>query len=125
MLSPMKKALAGLCLLHLDFRVAAGREAEIHQRVDCLWSRVQYIDQAFVYAHLELFAAFLIDVRALYYSKSTAPRWQRYRTGDSDAREFTNIHDHLVGNPQRTDDPCKHGHPQCTLPYAVPRRQEG
>src|SRR6266850_3226933 len=47
----------------LDLDVHAGRELELHQRVDGLRRRVEYVDQAAVSSDLELLARLLVDVR--------------------------------------------------------------
>ena len=46
----------GLVLLQLDFDVYAGRQVELHQRVDCLVSWVNDVHQALMRANLELIA---------------------------------------------------------------------
>src|ERR1700720_3309948 len=47
----------------LDLNVDAGGEIELHQRVHRLRRRIDNIEQSFMGAHLELLAAFLVDVR--------------------------------------------------------------
>src|SRR6476619_2242996 len=49
--------------LQLDLDVDAGGEVELHQRVHRLWRRIDDVEEALVRAHLELFAALLVDVR--------------------------------------------------------------
>src|SRR5215204_2269262 len=48
----------------LDLDVDAGREVELHERVDRLWRRIENVHQPFVRADLELLARLLVDVRA-------------------------------------------------------------
>src|SRR5689334_24061914 len=55
--------LASAPALELDLDVDAGREVELHQRVDGLRGGIDDIEQALVGAHLELLAALLVDVR--------------------------------------------------------------
>lgn len=50
--------------LHLDFDVAAGGEREVHQAVDGFGGRFENVDETFVDAHFELFAALFVDMRA-------------------------------------------------------------
>src|SRR5262245_2803637 len=47
----------------LDLDVDTGGEVELHQRVHGLRRRIDDIEQALMRAHLELFAALLVDVR--------------------------------------------------------------
>src|ERR1700720_4492011 len=52
-----------LSALELDLDVHAGGEIELHQRVHRLRRRIDDVEQSFMGAHLELLAAFLVDVR--------------------------------------------------------------
>jgi hypothetical protein len=47
----------------LDLDVHAGRQIQLHQRVDGLRRRLEDVDQPLVGADLELLARFLVDVR--------------------------------------------------------------
>ena len=58
-------------MLHLDFGVATSWQAQIHEAVDGLGRRVSDVDNTLVDAHLELFTAFFINVRAFDHSKGT------------------------------------------------------
>src|SRR6185437_10258333 len=49
--------------LELDLDVDAGRQIELHQRIDGLRRRIDDVEQPLVRAHLELLAALLVDVR--------------------------------------------------------------
>src|SRR5689334_850421 len=55
--------LASAPALELDLDVDAGREVELHQRVDGLRGWIDDVEQALMGAHLELLAALLVDVR--------------------------------------------------------------
>ena len=83
--------------LHLDFDVAAGRQAKVHERVDGLGSRVKDIDQALVNAHLELFTALLIDMGALYDRKSALAGRQWDRAGKARTGTEGGVYDLLGG----------------------------
>lgn len=48
-------------LLHLDFNLDAAGQFELHQRVNSLSRAAVDVDKALVGAHLELFAALLVD----------------------------------------------------------------
>src|SRR5690242_20618709 len=63
--------------LHFDFDVATGWQAQVHEAVDGFWRRLEHVDQALMSTHFELFAAFLIDVRALYDGESCLACRQR------------------------------------------------
>ena len=76
---------SAIWLLHLDFDVAAGREGQVHQAVDSLGSRLEHVDQALMDAHLELFAALLIDMGAFDHRKGAAPGRQWDRSGQAGA----------------------------------------
>src|SRR5580704_16032482 len=65
--------------LELDLDVDAGGEVELHQRVHRLRCRIDDIEQAFVRAHLELFAALLVDVRRAVDGEFLDPCRQRNR----------------------------------------------
>src|SRR6185437_7423520 len=55
--------------LELDLDVDAGGKVELHQRVHRLRRRIDDVQETLVRAHLELFAARLIDVRRAIYSE--------------------------------------------------------
>src|SRR6476646_6042923 len=77
--------------LYLD--VDAGSEVELHQRVHGLRGRVDDVQQALMRAHLELFAALLVDVgRAVHRELLDAGR-QRNRTTDLGAGALGRVHD--------------------------------
>src|SRR5262245_33396973 len=52
-----------ICGSELDLDVDAGGEVELHQRVHGLRRRIDDVEQALMRAHLELFAALLVDMR--------------------------------------------------------------
>src|SRR5262245_32937352 len=47
----------------LDLDVDAGRQIQLHQRINRLRRRLEDVDQALVRAHFELLARLLVDVR--------------------------------------------------------------
>src|SRR5262249_19116045 len=63
--------------LQLDLDVDAGREIELHQRIDRLRRGIDDVEQALVRTHLELLAALLVDVRRTVDGKALDPRRQR------------------------------------------------
>lgn len=66
-------------LLHLDFDITTSWQAQVHEAVDGLWSRFEYVDKTLVDTHFELFTAFFIDVRAFDHRKCRFTGWQRNR----------------------------------------------
>src|SRR5438067_10389882 len=63
-LRPMSPSLrAMVVVLELDLDVHAGREVELHQRVDGLRRRIDDVEETLVRAHLELLTRGLVDVR--------------------------------------------------------------
>ena len=58
--------------LHFDFGITAGWQAQVHEAVNCLWSRLLYVDQTLVNTHLELLTTLFKYVWTLYYGKSTS-----------------------------------------------------
>src|SRR5471030_584094 len=68
--------------LELDLDVDAGGEVELHHRVHGLRGRVDDVQEALMGAHLELFAALLIDVRRTVHRELLDTRRQRNRATD-------------------------------------------
>lgn len=64
----------------LDLYFDAGRQFELHQRIDCAAVRIEDIDKALVRAELELLTALLIDVRRTVHREGRLLRWKRDRT---------------------------------------------
>src|SRR5471030_3519471 len=79
--------------LELDLDVNAGGEVELHQRVHGLRRRVDDIQEALMGAHLELFAALLIDVRRTVHRELLDTRRQRNRATDLRTRALGRVHD--------------------------------
>src|SRR3954468_22548537 len=77
----------------LDLDVHAGGEVELHQRIHRLRGRINDIEQALVRAHLELLAAFLVDVRRPVHGELLDPGRQRDRAAHLRARTFRGRHD--------------------------------
>src|SRR6185312_6537486 len=73
--------------------VDAGGEVELHQRVHGLRSRIDDVQEALVRAHLELFAALLVDVRRAVHRKFLDPGRQRNRTTDLGASALGRVDD--------------------------------
>src|SRR5213593_583741 len=66
----------------LDLDVDAGREVELHQRVDRLLRGIVDVDEALVGADLELLTRVLVDERAADDRELFDARRQRHRPGD-------------------------------------------
>src|SRR3954447_693986 len=79
--------------LQLDLDVHAGREVELHQRVDGLRGRVDNVEQALVGAHLELLAALLVDVRRTVDGELLDAGRQRNRSANLSTGTFRRVHD--------------------------------
>ena len=77
-------------LLHFDFDVHAGWQAEVHQVVDCFGSRLGDIYQPLVRTHLKLLASVLVDMRARQYSDllliGRQRHWPGYLSASADSR---------------------------------------
>src|SRR5688572_19208925 len=69
-------------LRQLDLHVDAGREVELHQRIDGLRRRLHDIEQPLVGPHLELLARLLVDVRRAVDGEFLNSRRQRDGTAD-------------------------------------------
>src|SRR5262245_24305631 len=65
--------------LKLDLDVDAGRQVELHERIDCLRRGIDDVEQALVRAHLKLLAALLVDVRRAVDGEALDARRQRNR----------------------------------------------
>src|SRR5205085_2110138 len=70
----MSQELLSECL---DLDVDAGRELELHERVDGLRRRLENVEQPFVRPHLELLTRLLVDVRAAQHRVARNLRRQR------------------------------------------------
>src|SRR5262245_32181129 len=77
----------------LDLDVYAGGKIELHQGVHRLRRRIDDIEQPLVRAHLELLAAFLVDVRRTVDREFLDPRRQRNRTPHLRAGALGGRHD--------------------------------
>src|SRR5690606_9550420 len=77
----------------LDLDVDAGGEVELHQRVHRLRGRIDDIEQPLVRPHLELLAAFLVDMRRAVDREFLDPRRQRNRAAHLRARTLRRRHD--------------------------------
>jgi hypothetical protein len=64
----------------LDLDVDAGRQIELHQRIDRLRRRLENVEQPLVRANLELLARFLVDVRRAQNRKFVDDGRKRNRT---------------------------------------------
>ena len=74
-------------------RIGASGEIELHQRVHRLRSRIDDVEQTLMGAHLELLAAFLVDVRRTVDRKLLDPGRQRNRTAHLRAGTLGRGHD--------------------------------
>src|SRR4029077_16539542 len=77
----------------LDLDVDAGGEVELHQRVHRLRRRIDDVQEAFMRAHLELFAALLVDKRRAVHREFLDSRRQRNRATDLGAGALGRVHD--------------------------------
>src|SRR5262249_48612439 len=77
----------------LDLDVDAGGQIELHQRVHRLRRRIDDVQESLVCAHLELFAALLIDVRRTVHRELFDSGRQRNRSTDLRTRALGRIHD--------------------------------
>src|SRR5580704_15818988 len=83
--------------LELDLDVDAGGEVELHQRVHRLRRRIDDIEQSLMGAHLELLAAFLVDVRRPIDRELLDLGRQRYRPAHLRAGALGGRHDLACG----------------------------
>src|SRR6185312_11607116 len=73
--------------------VDAGREVELHQRVDRLRGGIDDVEETFVGADLELLAALLVDVRRAVDGEALDAGRQRYRSANLGARALRRVDD--------------------------------
>ena len=81
--------------LNLDLDVHASGEVELHQRVHRLRRGLDNIEQAAMRAHLELLAAFLVDVRRAVHGETLDMRRQRDWPANPGTRALGRVHDLL------------------------------
>src|SRR5690606_34886862 len=79
--------------LEFDLDVDACGQVELHERIHRLRCRIDDVQQTLVCAHLELFAALLVDVWRAVHREPLNARWQRNGTAYLGARAFRRIHD--------------------------------
>src|SRR5688572_22356846 len=79
--------------LELDLDVDAGRQVELHQRVDRLRSGLDDVEQPLVGTDLELLAALLVYVRRAIDGELLDPARQRDRPAHLRARPLRRRHD--------------------------------
>src|ERR1700686_3176238 len=79
--------------LQLDLDVHAGGEVELHQRVHGLRRRIDDVQEALMRAHLELFAALLVDKRRTVHRELLDFSRQRNRTTDLRTGALGRVHD--------------------------------
>src|SRR3954470_5905322 len=77
----------------LDLHIDAGRQIELHQRVDGLRRRLEDVDQPLVGANLELLARLLVDVRRAQHGPLVLRRRQRDRAGQPRAGALGGLDD--------------------------------
>src|SRR6267154_64251 len=77
----------------LNLNIHAGRQIELHQRIDRLLCRLENIEQALVGTDFKLLPRFLIDVRRTQHAVFVLHRGQRNRTGNLCAGAFRGLHD--------------------------------
>src|ERR1700676_1928928 len=81
----------------LDLDVHAGGKIELHQRVHRLRRRIDDVEQSFMGAHLELLAAFLVDMRRPVDRELLDPGRQRGRPAHLRAGALGGRHDLACG----------------------------
>src|SRR5205085_8158311 len=79
--------------LELDFHIDTGSKIELHQGIDRLRRRIDNIEKAPVSAHLELFAAFLVDMRRAVDRKSLDAGRKRNRAANLRTGSLGGVHD--------------------------------
>src|SRR5215813_10596440 len=79
--------------LELDLDIDTRGEIELHQRVHSLRRRIYDVQEAFVRAHLELFAALLVDMRRAVDRKLLDFRRQRDRSTNLSTGALGRVHD--------------------------------
>src|SRR6201996_3580229 len=79
--------------LELDFDVDTGGQVELHQSIDGLRGRVDNVEKALVGAHLELFAALLVDVRRMCEGALLDVGRQRNGSANLSTGPFRRVHD--------------------------------
>src|SRR5262249_7873172 len=92
-ITPERMAMVLVRALELDLDIDARGKVELHQRIDRLRGRIDDIEQALVGAHLELLAAFLVDVRGAVDRELLDLGRQRYRPAHLRARPLRRVHD--------------------------------
>src|SRR5262245_22934570 len=137
-ITPERMALAAPSL-QLDLDVDAGRQVELHQRIDRLRRGIDDVEQALVRAHLELLAALLVDVRRAVHRETLDARRQRDRPAHLGARALGRIDDlargrieHAMVERLEADSyvltlhdtrcrwPKREGRPACRAPRCFP-----
>src|SRR4029079_16138937 len=79
--------------LELDFDVDAGGQIELHEGIDGLRGRIDNIEKTLVGAHLELFAALLVDVRRTVDGELLDAGGQRDGSANLSTGPFRRVHD--------------------------------
>src|SRR6195952_1857948 len=79
--------------LELDFDVNTGGEVELHQRVHGLRGRIDNVEKTLVGAHLELLAAFLVDMRRTVDGELLDAGRQRNWSANLGTGPFRRVHD--------------------------------
>src|SRR3954462_14735541 len=87
------RTLFVLLAKRLDLDVDAGRQIELHQRVDRLRGRLENVDQPLVRPDLELLARLLVHVRRAQHGPLVFRRRQRNRTRQPRARPLGGVDD--------------------------------
>src|SRR5215472_13467469 len=86
----------------LDLHIHARCQIELHQRVYRLRRRIDDIDQALMRPHLELLAAFLVDMRRTVHRIALETRRERDRPAHIRARALRRIDNLLRGGVEHT-----------------------
>src|SRR3569833_921700 len=109
--------MAGTFRSGLDIDVDAGRQVELHERVEGLLRRREDVEQALVGADLELLARLLVGVRRAQHAVLVDLGRQRKRAGDLGAGTLRGLHDltralneQLVIVGLQTDADARGGH---------------
>src|SRR6266851_4988864 len=77
----------------LDFDVDTGGQIELHQSIDGLRGRIDYVEKTLVRAHLELLAALLVDMRRTVDGELLDAGRQRDRSANLSTGTFRRVHD--------------------------------
>ena len=80
-------------ILQFDLNIHASGQVQTHQCVNRLGARLEYVNQAFVRANLELIARVFVNVRRALYCELFDLGWQWNRSNDGGASTLRRLND--------------------------------